>query len=96
VARLAEWFERLAGGDRSELEESFLEPNLGFEITSDRGTESLHVRFRLEFVPPWFDHAGGEDEEPPSVSFPLEDIDLAACAASLRDELQKFPQRAHR
>ena len=93
VQRLAEWFIALAAGDRAQTQRSFLEPNLSFELVGD-DTEKLRISFRLEFSPPWTQ--GGHGEERPYVEFPLGGINLEAAAASLLEELSRFPQRASR
>lgn len=93
LSRLASWFVELSGGDRTRLEESFLEPNLTFEIVTG-SVEKLRVSFRLEFSPPW---AGStKSSSRPYVEFPLDAIDLAAAGATLLEELARFPQRAER
>lgn len=95
VARLADWLDAVARGARVEPEESFLEPNLRFELTHSSLEPSLRVYFDLESRPKWapVDGAGNDDLY---VEFPLEEIDLAGAAAILRKQLQAFPQRTPR
>jgi hypothetical protein len=73
------------------LEESFLEPNLRFELTPSE-PHRLRGYFELESRPPWApgDGAGMEDswEE-----FEINPEDLKKSVNSLREDLTRFPLR---
>jgi len=93
VARLAEWLRSVARGDAPEREESFMEPNLLFQVVDTALGPALRVLFGLELRPSWAgsDVAGVGDV---FVEFPLRALDLRQAADSLVDQLQHFPQRA--
>ena len=93
VQRLAHWLHALGSGEHGDAEQSFLEPNLAFELLKDAG-ETLRISFRLEFSPPRADRWTGEDRL--YVDFPLVDVDLEAAASSLLEELSRYPKRASR
>src|SRR5438128_6537496 len=91
LASLAEWLESIAEGKPVALEESFLEPNLRFEL-SEGETKRLRVYFELESRPAWapYDGAGMDDLWAELIVKPEE---LRQAAASLRDDLNRFPIR---
>lgn len=94
VERLAQWLEKIAAGNPTSVSESFLEPNLSFELASP-SAERLRVIFSLEFRPPWLSKLEADDDEY-FVEFPVIAAELEAAAASLRAQLKRFPQRALR
>lgn len=94
VERLARWLEEIAAGTPSSNSESFLEPNLAFELIPPVA-ERLRIIFNLEFRPPWVPKKR-TDEDEYFVDFPVVLSALQDAAASLRMQLKKFPQRASR
>jgi hypothetical protein len=95
AARLAEWLEAIHNGTSVQPTIGFIEPNLEFHLVTinDRANKALRVCFQLESRPSWAksDGVGGCDLW---VEFPLDEIDLAAAAQQLREQLQQFRQRA--
>jgi hypothetical protein len=88
---LAEWLESVAGGKDVDSDESFLEPNLRFELLSD-GLNKLRVYFELESRPSWAPHDGaGMDDL--WLEFDVNADELRNAAASLRADLHRFPVR---
>jgi hypothetical protein len=86
AARLADWLEKVARGQGGP-EIGFVEPNLGFERTTQ---ENIRVTFTLESAPPWatldddWDVHGFEAPVGPQ---------LAEAADALRRQLTAFPER---
>jgi hypothetical protein len=91
LTSLAQWLESIAEGASVESEESFLEPNLRFEITQSEA-KTLRVYFELESRPPWApsDGAGMDDL---FAEFAVNPDDLRDAASSLREDLKRFPVR---
>lgn len=95
IQRLADWLEEVARGESVESEQDFIEPNLSFCLHGDSERRVLRVYFELESRPPWagYSTAGQRDVW---VEFPLAEINLAAAARSLREQLSRYPQRGPR
>jgi hypothetical protein len=94
VAQLADWLDDLACGRLSLSECGFIEPNLEFRVlATESGEPKLRVLFELEARPSWAetDGAGMEDLW---LEFPLNELELHRASRSLREHLEKFPQRA--
>jgi hypothetical protein len=92
VEGLAKWLEGIASVNPPSHSASFVEPNLEFEVRPE--SQSLRVMFRLEFTPPWASRVDVDDREYPFIEFPLAALDLNAAARSLREQLERCPQRA--
>ena len=93
VARLATWFDDIAAQAPVEPEESFVEPNLRFQLlASDGSSYHLRVYFELESRPAWA-AANGADMEDLWVDLDADTTDLHAAAAALRAALEEFPVR---
>ncbi len=94
VESLAEWLSDIAAGRRDNRSQWFLEPCLSFQVPDDPGRdEELVVEFSHEFQPPW---ASGDLDEPHTLAFPLQELDLSAASMSLREQLAVYPQRTER
>lgn len=91
LASLAEWLGSIAEGNPVDLEESFLEPNLRFELTQSE-PKKLRIHFDLESRPNWarVEGAGPDDLW---AEFDVNPDDLRKAAISLRDDLKRFPVR---
>lgn len=91
VASLAQWLESIAEGVSAESEQSFLEPNLRFELMQSE-PKTLRVYFELESRPPWApsDGAGMDDL---FAEFAVNPDDLRDAASALREDLKRFPVR---
>jgi hypothetical protein len=90
VARLADWLEALSRGEQAKAYCGFIEPNLDFELIS---SDLLRVIVAHESRPPWSDDQFGESN---FIDFPRDPEMLRVAAASLRDALAIYPQRAKR
>lgn len=93
VAGLADWFDALAVKGPSELEFSFLEPNLRFAcVWVSPNHAILRIFFELESRPNW-----ARDDQIPEEEFwldvPVRADDLKTAAAALREVLTRFPYR---
>ncbi len=88
---LTEWLESIVDGKRVESEESFMEPNLRFELIEEE-PKKLRVYFELESRPGWapYDGAGMNDLW---AEFEINAEEIRAAAASLREDLKRFPIR---
>lgn len=91
VARLSDWLEEVAAGTEPRPWCEFIEPNLSFDVAGAGADRAVRVSFRCESLPPW----AGEAEEV-AVAFPGKGLNVVSAAASLREQLQEFPQRAER
>ena len=89
--RLADWLIDVASGTNQKDYCSFIEPNLELRVANNGA--SLRVYFDLELRPGWAasDVAGNENLW---VQFQLSEIDAAAAADELRQQLSAFPERA--
>lgn len=93
VARLATWFDAIATHIPVDSEESFIEPNLRFQLLHQQGdVRCVRVYFELESRPPWA-AANVADMEDLWVDLDADTTDLQAAAAALRGALQHFPVR---
>ena len=91
LVSLTEWLESIADGKRVDSEESFIEPNLRFELLEEE-PKRLRVYFELESRPSWapFDGAGMDDLW---AEFEINAEELREAAASLGEDLKQFPTR---
>jgi hypothetical protein len=91
LASLHQWLTSIADGTSVESEESFMEPNLRFELSGE-GSRNLRVYFELESRPSWApsDGAGMDDLW---AEFRIDPTELKTAAASLREYIVKFPVR---
>jgi hypothetical protein len=91
AANLADWFEAIADGKVVDEEQSFLEPNLRFELI-ENAAKKLRVYFELECRPAWapYDGAGMDDLW---LEFGIGVEELRTAAASLRHDVNRFPIR---
>ena len=99
VTRLADWLEQLGSGSATAPAISFLEPALLFRRVEREGHERfLRVHFGSLVHPTWSSTAPQPPKESPDLwlEFPLAEIDLAAAAVSLREELKHYPRRYER
>ena len=89
---LATWLEQVAL-NRGDHEVWFIEPCLSLSATRNEEAGSTHVRIHVshEFAPPW-----AEADEGADLNFELTEAELGAAAASLREQVKRFPQRASR
>ena len=94
ASRLAGWLDSLARGAPSSRQVGFVEPNLLFRSRRQPAGASLRVYFELEARPPWapFEAVDGECW----IDFPVSEFPLRRAAASLRNQLKSYPQRAAR
>lgn len=93
LASLIEWLDSIADGKAVESEESFMEPNLRFELTGEE-SRNLRVYFEVESRPTWAPSDGaGMDVDDLWAEFPIDREELKAATASLREYLHKFPTR---
>jgi hypothetical protein len=96
AAALADWFEAIAVGREVEVERSFIEPNLLFQLRAERaGTRILRVYFELELRPKWAPYDGAPEEDL-FLDLPAQPTQLTAAAESLRTQLARYPQRTER
>ncbi len=95
ASRLADWLDLLGRGTATAEEIGFIEPNISFRsVKLPRGVV-LRVNFELEARPPWApsDFVG---DQPFWMDFHILGPELGSAAASLRDQLKEYPQRAVR
>jgi hypothetical protein len=90
AARLASWLAAMAvgaeGGSRS-----LAEPNLSVTVTPGGGRLAVRICFELERRPPWAPTIrGGRDL---CVDLDVSRAEVVAAAASLRDDVRRFPRR---
>lgn len=95
ASRLADWLGSFAGGVPSSNEVGFIEPNISFRSVNSPTGLNLRVYFELEARPPWASSDVDEDEQC-WIDFPVSEFELHRAAASLRNQLKKYPQRAPR
>lgn len=88
LGRLAAWLDAIADGQPIQPFCGFTEPNLEFNKTD---CQSIRVGFALESAPPWA--SPGENWYVYGIDLPA-DASLHAAAATLRQQLARFPQRA--
>jgi hypothetical protein len=91
VSSLAEWLQSISRGESVDEEESFLEPNLSFQLTGN-GARKLRVYFELESRPEWAPYDGSSREDL-WLEFELDPVQLRNAVASLREALQRYPVR---
>jgi len=93
VARLAQWFESIAGGISVESIQKFIEPNLEFHLVDISSEQYLRIFFEFELRPEWakWDQKIMKDFW---IDFSLSKLDLYQTASSLRRQLADYPQRA--
>ncbi len=89
VAHLADWLEAVAAGTEPKPWCGFIEPNLRFEVDRRGKARVVRVSFGCEARPPWA--SSGEEV---AIELPVGSANLALAAASLREQLREFPQRA--
>ncbi|MBV9278670.1 MAG: hypothetical protein JOZ41_01185 [Chloroflexi bacterium] len=90
VGWLARWLENIARDVLQSTVKYFIEPNLQLEHLPAEGDDViLRVRFSHEMAPPWTDRLEGV-----TLDFRVPRPQLAAAAASLRAQLDRFPPRA--
>lgn len=91
VGWLAMWLDNVASGKRQSHDDYFLEPNLEFEHRgTTEGGATLRVLFSHGLRPPWLERAYEEQV----VDLTVSPAQLRQAAASLRDDLNRFPPRA--
>jgi hypothetical protein len=95
ASRLAAWLESLARGSTPETEVGFIEPNISFRSVVSSAEPTLRVYFELEARPPWALSAVVGDEQC-WIDFPVSEFELRRAAATLFDQLKKYPPRAAR
>lgn len=98
AARLADWLEQVGAGKEAPRAISFLEPVLLFRLVKDdSGRRVLRVHFGNLINPSWrmLERPAGKPANPDIwLDFPLDEVDLQAAAAELRQELRRYPNRA--
>lgn len=87
AARLADWLEAVAAGTEPEPWCAFIEPNLSFEVAGEGPARVLRVSFAAESRPLWVKTGSAQ------VEFPVAELDLVSVVASLRQQLQRWPER---
>ncbi len=87
VVDLSKWIESIAEGQSVDTEESFMEPNLRFELI-EAGQKKIRIYFSLESKPSW---ALKNDDL--WADFEVATDDLEKAATSLREDLTRFPTR---
>jgi hypothetical protein len=93
--RLADWLEQVQAGKEQVPALSFLEPVLLFRLVKDvDGGRALRIYFEEFLRPPWAASTGEGSRQDLWLEFPLEDVDLAAAAKDLREQLRRYPRRA--
>lgn len=93
---LAGWLEGVAAEREPHAECSFLEPNLRFEVRADEaGRRLLRAYFELELRPKWAPYDGAPEDDL-FIDVPVVSAHLMAAAASLREQLARYPQRTER
>ncbi len=95
VSSLAEWLESVDRIKDFDEELSFIEPNLRFNCRLEQPRAWVRVFFELECLPPWAITSDTEEEEF-WVEFPISEADFRGAAQSLREQLEKYPQRVER
>jgi len=91
LVSLIEWLESIADSNRVDSEASFMEPNLRFELIEEE-PKRLRIYFELESRPSWAPHDGaGMDDL--WAEFEVEEEELRDAAASLREDLKRYPIR---
>jgi hypothetical protein len=90
LADLADWLEDVASGRQEADSFGFAEPNLEFECASSPAPV-LRLRFRDGSAPDWLEPAARHRGV--SVELPLQEVDLRAAAADLRNALIDYPIR---
>ena len=89
AARLADWLHEVSRG-QGDAEVGFVEPNLGFERTTQ---STIRVTFSLESAPPWA--TLDDDWNKHGFEVPV-GPQLADAADALRRQLTQFPERGQR
>lgn len=94
AAALAAWLEKAPAGQAAPAI-SFLEPALIFRLVRSAGGEDLlRIHFGSLVHPAWSSEPGRPRQNPDRwLDFPLDKLNLAAAAGSLRSQLGKFPIR---
>jgi len=96
LQELVEWLEHVRSPRSGSSSLDFVEPCLEFHLrVTAQGERILVVHLASEFAPPWLT-PGAEAVAGIDLQFPIALLDLESAAASLRDDLSKFPQRAER
>jgi hypothetical protein len=93
ASRLADWLGSFARGTPVSDEVRFIEPNISFRSVASPTGPRLRVYFELEARPPWAPRDVVEDEHC-WIDFPVSEFELHRAAASLHNQLKKYPQRA--
>jgi hypothetical protein len=92
LARLVDWLRWLADDCPSHAEEDFIEPELRFEWFGDeRNVLRIYLHYSLR--PSWSPYHGPDEEDELFVEFPITPDDLRTAAASLSNDLKRFPVR---
>jgi hypothetical protein len=97
AARLAAWMEAVAAGQKASPAISFLEPVLLFRLIDGEQGRTLRVHFGNLINPSWRQLEGTRE---PGLNpdlwldFPLAEVDLAAAARELLQQLKRYPDRA--
>ena len=88
---IADWLEKIAKNEYVEKTQTFIEPNLSFELLDDK--KYIRIYFGLESRPSW---AAGKvaAEVDLWLDIEIENDNLIEAAEDLRRQLLKFPQRA--
>jgi hypothetical protein len=90
AARLASWLAAMAEAPDG-ASRSLAEPNLSVAVTPVGGRLAVRMCFELERRPPWAPTIrGGRDL---CVDLDVSRADAVAAAASLRDDVRRFPRR---
>ena len=97
AAALADWLEKVPAG-HSAPAISFLEPALLFRLGEHQnGQRFLRIHFGSLVYPVWSSKPGlARQSSDRWLDFPLDRLDMAAAAGSLRSQLRKYPARPER
>jgi hypothetical protein len=97
TARLADWLEAVASGEKADPAISFLEPVLLFRLVNTEQGKTLRVHFGNLINPSWRQLNGANHPRSSPdlwLDFPLVETDLASAASNLRQQLRRYPDRA--
>jgi hypothetical protein len=91
---LVAWLEAVADGWLELDTIDFTEPNLEFaRVSAPADPPVIHVTFRLEAWPPWWNHVTEDDWDGVWLEFDSSREALAAAANDLKNEVHRYPER---
>ena len=93
TALLADWLEAVGRGHPGAQTVSFIEPCLKFEHVPTASGRTVRAFFELEARPSWAP-SNFVGEPDCFIEFPVSELLLQQAAASLREQLSRYPERA--